>query len=289
MYAYTAGCRIASMTAHSLPPETAVGRVALRVANLDGVVDFYQSVVGLSPIEEAADRVVLGAGGDSLLVVQRATGTPARTSTEAGLFHTAVRVPDRRALADALKRIEAEWRLTGASNHRVSEALYLHDPEDNGVEIYCDQPKRVWPTADGRVQMDTLPLALGDLRDEAAGAETVPDGSDIGHVHLEVTDLAAARAFYVDTLGLGVRQELDGALFVAAGDYHHHIGLNVWNDRSDPATGRGVDWFELVVPTDAALVDARQRLSESDHETRRLDDGVAVTDPDGIEVRIVRA
>jgi catechol 2,3-dioxygenase len=139
--------------------------------------------------------------------------------------------------------------------------------------------------------MDTLPLALEDLRDEAAAeatsGETVPPGTDVGHVHLEVTDLRAARAFYADALGLGVRQERNGALFLAAGDYHHHVGLNVWNDRTDRASGRGIDWFELVVPGESALTALRRRLADTPYETRSLDGGVAVTDPDGIEVRVV--
>jgi catechol 2,3-dioxygenase len=261
--------------------------VGLVVANLDGVADFYRSIVGLTTVEAAEDRVVLGAGGDPLLVLRRALGTPARTSRAAGLFHTAIRVPDRRALAAALARIEDRWRLTGASNHRVSEALYLQDPEDNGVEVYCDRPRHVWPTEGGRVQMDTLPLALEDLRDEAADEGAVPTGTDVGHVHLEITDLGAARAFYVDALGLRVRQERDGALFVAAGDYHHHIGLNVWNVRAERASGRGIDWFELVVPDKPAIAALRRRLADTPYDTRSLDGGLAVTDPDGIEVRVV--
>ncbi|WP_340101074.1 VOC family protein [Salinibaculum salinum] len=274
------------MPVTSLPLETTVGRVALRVADLDRVAAFYRSVVGLDTIRDAGDSVVLGAGERSLLVLERTPEMPARTRDEAGLFHTAFRVPDRAALADALDRIEADWQLTGASDHRVSEALYLDDPEGNGVEIYCDRPESEWPTTDGRVQMDTLPLDTESLRTEASGDDGVPAATDVGHVHLEVSSLSAAREFYVETLGLGVRQEFRGALFVAAGTYHHHVGLNRWKERSAPASGRGLAWFELRVPGREALTGVRDRLREGGVDISETDDGIAVSDSDGIGVRI---
>jgi catechol 2,3-dioxygenase len=258
--------------------------VALRVADLDRMVAFYERVVGLDPQARDADRAVLGAGGDPLLVLLAAPGTPARDPAAAGLFHTAFRVPSRAALGDALDRVGTAWRLDGASDHRVSEALYLRDPEGNGIELYRDRPRTDWPTTDdGRVGMDTLSLALDPLREAAAGADRCPPGTDIGHVHLEVASLATARAWYVDGLGLGVRQSMPAALFLADGDYHHHVGLNTWNGRSKPAGGRGLAWFEL-------------RLDESTEAVRgRLDavtgteGGFDATDPDGIEVRVRQA
>lgn len=274
----------------ALPAATAVGRVALAVAELDRLVEFYESVVGLAVLDRDDDRATLGAGDSPFLELRADPGAPARGQTAAGLFHTAFRVPDRAALGAALARIEDRWRLTGASDHHVSEALYLRDPEDNGVEIYCDRRRADWPTADGRVRMDTLPLDLDPLR-AAAGrgstAEAVPAGTDVGHVHLEVTDLGAARPFYVDGLGLGVRQRMTGALFLAAGGYHHHVGVNTWNGRSTPAGGRGLDWFELRAPGDAVAA-ARERLADRGADARETDDGLAVVDPDGIEIRLRR-
>lgn len=273
------------MAVASLPAETTVGRVALRVADLDSVAGFYRSVVGLDTIRNTGNSVVLGTGDRPLLVLDQPPDAPARGRDEAGLFHTAVRVPDRTALADALARIEADWQLTGASDHRVSEALYLDDPEGNGVEIYCDRPKSAWPTADGRVQMDTLALDLHALRAEASGADGVPPATDVGHVHLEVTSLPAAREFYVDTVGLDVRQKFGGALFAAAGEYHHHVGLNRWNKRSAPARGCGLAWFELLVPDGDALAAVRDRLCEADIDISETADGIAVDDGDGVGVR----
>jgi len=268
----------------ALQAETSIGRVALCVGDLDGVVDFYRSVVGLPVLDRSDGRAVLGAQRP-LLVLEGAPDAPARPREAAGLFHTAIRVPDREALADALARIDEQWRLTGASDHRVSEALYLEDPEGNGVEIYRDRPRSEWPTAEGRVQMATLPLDLDALRAESTGTAAVPPETDVGHVHLEVTELSAARDFYVEALGLAVRQAYNGALFVAAGEYHHHVGLNVWNGRSAPATGRGLAWFELVVP-EQTVSTLRERLADAGVAVTETDDGIAVTDPDSIDVRI---
>jgi len=134
--------------------------------------------------------------------------------------------------------------------------------------------------------MDTLPLDRSEFRALATGADSVPDGTDVGHVHLEVTSLPAARDFYVDGLGFRLRQELRGALFVAAGDYHHHVGLNTWNGRSDPAGGRGLDWFELVVP-EAAVADTRRRLADREIPVTDTDDGFVARDGDEVGVRVV--
>jgi catechol 2,3-dioxygenase len=268
-----------------LPAETAVGRVALRVGDIDGLVEFYSTVVGLDVQHRTGDRAVVGAGGDPLVELHAAPDAPARGQA-AGLFHTAVRVPSRGALGAALARIEDGWRLTGASDHHVSEALYLRDPEDNGVEVYCDRPREEWPERGGRVEMDTLPLDREDLREAAdPDGASVPEGTDVGHVHLEVTDMAAAREFYVETVGLNVRQAWDGALFVAAGEYHHHVGLNTWNGRTEPAGGPGIEWFELRVPA-GALGAARDRLDDADIEVADADGGLAVRDPDAIGVRL---
>ncbi|MFC7018902.1 MULTISPECIES: VOC family protein [Haloarcula] len=273
--------------AGTIHPETTVGRVALTVADLDGVATFYETVVGLVVHDRTDARVVLGDGTTPLLELVAAPDRPERGRDEAGLFHVAVRVPTRAALGAALERVEAGARLDGASDHHVSEALYLSDPEGNGVEIYRDRPRDEWPERpDGRVQMDTLPLSLDGLRAESDGGGRAPVGTDVGHVHLEVTDLEAARSFYVDTLGLSLRQEMQGALFVAAGDYHHHLGLNSWRRRTAPQRGRGLAWFELRVPDAAALTAVRERLEAAGLAVADRDDGIAVTAPDAVSLRL---
>jgi catechol 2,3-dioxygenase len=277
----------------ALPAAARVGRASLVVNDLDTVTAFYRDVVGLSVRHRGDATATLGAGGDPLLDLTEDPDAPPRPARSAGLFHTAFRVPSRAALADALDRVRGAWELTGASDHHVSEALYLDDPEGNGVEVYRDRPRAEWPTdGAGGVEMDTLPLDLDALAVEGRGEASAPPGTDVGHVHLEVADLSAARRFYAGALGMNVRQEWGpSALFLAAGDYHHHVGLNTWNRRSEPRAGRGLDRFELVVPDAESLAAARERFAGAGVDVAPVeggaaDEGVEVRDPDGIAVRL---
>jgi len=275
------------MDGELLLPEARVGRVALTVGDVREVTEFYDGVVGLAVHDRGSARAVLGDGETPLLELCEDGSAPARPQSAAGLFHTAFRVPSRAALGDALERLDAQWQLLGGSDHLVSEALYCQDPEGNGVEIYRDRPRPAWEeTPDGAVQMATEPLDTTGVRRAATGDGSVPSGTDVGHVHLEVTDLDEACAFYADALGMRVRTTDDGAFFLAAGDYHHHVGANVWNGRSSPADGRGLDWFELRLPTDEAVVAARERLDRAGYAVDVTDAGTRATDPDGIELRL---
>ncbi|GAB7010363.1 VOC family protein [Halorubrum trueperi] len=289
-----------------LPSRTRIGRTALRVADLDETTAFYRDVVGLGVLDRDDDEAALGVDGTPLLVLNRDVDRPERRSTDAGLFHNAFRVPTRAALGDALVRVRDRWRLDGASDHLVSEALYLDDPEGNGVEIYRDRPREEWPIGDdGTVRMATEPLDFervaaaasdgdrDDLADSADRTDRVPPGTDVGHVHLEVTSLSAFEAVHVDGIGFAVGITGPNVRFVAAGGYHHHIGANTWRGRTTPAAGRRLAWFEVIVPDAAALDAVRRRLDAvaADRDVEFVvderDDGIAVTDADGIEVRIV--
>lgn len=275
------------MGAATLPPDTDIGRVALTVADPQPVVDFYRDVVGLTVTESGGARTVLGAGDEDLLVLDHRPGVPERAATGTGLYHVAFRVPTRAALGDALRRIDSEWTLSGAADHGVSEALYLSDPAGNGVEIYRDYPRESWGEAPGeRIPIVTEPLDTDAVAAAGTGAQSVPPGSDVGHVHLEVSALDTARSFYVDALGMGVKATYEGALFMAAGDYHHHLGANVWQGRSDPRRGQGLAWFELRLPDREALDAARTRVAEAGYDVSETDGGVTVQDGDGIELRL---
>ncbi|SDY23793.1 VOC family protein [Halopenitus persicus] len=269
-----------------LPPETRIGRTALTVSDLPEMADFYRDVVGLSVLGRSDATAVLGVEGTPLLVLEHDPEAPTRRRSGAGLFHNAFRVPSRGALGDALARVQERWQLGGASDHGVSEALYLTDPEGNGIEIYRDYPREEWPRSDdGTVRMGTYPLDLEPVEAVAAGDSKLPTGTDVGHVHLEVSSLATFRDFYVDRVGFETQTAMPAALFVAAGGYHHHLGANTWNHRSGPAEGRGVSWFEVVLPDGAALEALEGRLADGEHAVTEVDDGVSVTGPDGIEVR----
>jgi catechol 2,3-dioxygenase len=185
-----------------------------------------------------------------------------------GLYHLALLLPSRRDLAEALARLaQSRWPLTGASDHLVSEALYLNDPDGNGIEIYRDRPREEWPHANGRIEMATLPLDLDGVLAELGGDHAVPaevpSGTTMGHVHLQVADLDAAEAFYSGVLGFDVTvRGYPGALFVSAGGYHHHLGLNTWHSAgaAAPADGSiGLRSFDVVLPDAGALAAVLER------------------------------
>lgn len=252
------------------------------------MTEFYRTVVGFTVLRQSETTAVLGVSETPLLVLKRDADAPDRHRSAAGLFHNAFRVPSREALGDALARLQDRWQLGGASDHGVSEALYTTDPEGNGIEIYRDFPRSEWPAGtDGGVQMTTRPLDLDPIEAAAAGAgaSALPAGTDVGHVHLEASSLDAFRDFYVDTIGFEIRATVPDAVFVAADGYHHHVAGNTWNHRTEPVDGRGLSWFEIVVPESAALETIRERLAASQHTVTELDDGIAVTGPDEIEVR----
>jgi catechol 2,3-dioxygenase len=276
----------------SIDPGTSMGAVRLGVADLEEVRDFYRDTIGLSELEPDEGIVRLGTNGDSgeaLIELAGEPGAQPRPRGTSGLFHLAILVPRRADLARALQRVaESGWRLSGASDHLVSEALYLSDPEGNGIELYRDRPREEWPVRDGVLQMDTLPLdldgVLGELRREDAGAR-MPAGTRMGHVHLNVGDLTAAEAFYSGALGFDVMvRGYPGALFVSAGGYHHHLGLNTWAGEGAPPPPpgtRGLRQFEVKLPGPDHLAAEEDRLREAGFEPVREGDRVRVTDPAG--------
>lgn len=268
-----------------LPSGTRLGRTALGVSHLTEMTDFYRDVVGLTVLNRADTRAVLGVAETPLLVLDHEPDAPTRHRSGAGLFHNAFRVPSRAALGDALNRIRDHWQLGGASDHGVSEALYLTDPEGNGIEVYRDYPREEWPrNDDGTVRIGTYHLDLEPIEAAAAGDSAAPAGTDVGHVHLEVSSLEAFREFYVETLGFEVQTELPAALFVSADGYHHHLGANTWNRRTGPVSGSGLSWFEVVLPRET-LDAVRDRIADSEYVITETDDGISVTGPDEIEVR----
>lgn len=244
------------MTA-SIDPGASLGRVALTVRDLAGMSDFYERVVGLRAIETGEGRALLGAGETPLVELVEDLEAPPRPPRTTGLFHLAILVPGRAELARSLRRlVETRWPLAGASDHLVSEALYLGDPEGNGIEVYRDRPRADWRRDGDELRMATLPLDLNDLLGELGGesvaGSAVPSGTSMGHVHLNVADLAASERFYADRLGFDVTARgYPGALFLAAGGYHHHIGVNTWRGEGvppPPAGSLGLRSFEIVVP-----------------------------------------
>lgn len=291
----------------ALSPDLALGPIRLTVADLAGVADFYARAIGLRRIDaaEAADdgvvRLAAQDGTPLVELVGDAAAAP-RARRSCGLFHLALLVPDRRALAQALLRaVVGGGALTGASDHLVSEALYLSDPEGNGIELYRDRPRAEWRRDErGQLAMATLPLDLDALlaelpaeerTPEAAAGTAMPAGTTLGHVHLQVAELDAAERFYAETLGFDVTvRGYPGALFVAAGGYHHHLGLNTWQSAGGPPadpSARGLRDFAIRLPSADERDAAAERVAAAGFPVREEDGGDRlVADPFGIAVRL---
>lgn len=275
-----------------------MGAVRLTVSELDRSRAFYERALGLRATELDGGAIALSAGDGRALVELHGDSSAAALDRHAtGLFHLAVLVPSRRDLGFALQRLAlARWPLEGASDHLVSEALYLSDPDGNGIEIYRDRPREAWSRVDGQLQMATLPLDLRAVAGEIAGADApqtqVPAGTRIGHTHLQVSELERTEQFYAGVLGFDVVvRAYPGALFVSAGGYHHHLGLNTWHSRGSgpPAPGAvGLRSFEVLLPDADALEAVLARVADAGlpTETDPQRGSHIVRDPSGIAVEL---
>jgi catechol 2,3-dioxygenase len=282
---------MATVTA-SIPATTRMGAVHLTVADLKRSLAHYGRRVGLRLLQQAEGCASLGAGDTKVLrLVEEPGARPAVGHT--GLFHFALRVPERVDLARWLAHAAHDHvPLLGMSDHFVSEALYLADPDGHGIEIYHDRPRELWEGRVG-VRMTTGPLdvadLLGELDDPAATRfEGLPAGTDMGHVHLQVADVPQAVSFYRDVLGFDLTAELGGsAAFFAAGGYHHHVGANIWHSRgaSPPPPGTAALRHATIALPDSAERDrVVGRVADAGQEPEARPDGVLVRDPSGIEL-----
>ena len=275
---------------------TTMGAVSLTVSDLERARGFYEHALGLRPEELEDGDVLFGAPGAPALVrLHGDAAAPPLDRTATGLFHLAILVPSRRELAQALVRLaQARWPLDGVADHLVSEALYLSDPDGNGIEIYRDRPRQEWRHQGDQLEMATLPLDLNDLANELsaveAGQPRAPEGTTMGHVHLQVSDIPQAEAFYRGILGFDVTtRAYPGALFVSAGGYHHHLGLNTWHSRgSAPAApgAVGLRSYEILLPDRSELDRVLARVAAAGIETEPAGAGAgagvtAVRDPSG--------
>jgi catechol 2,3-dioxygenase len=274
-----------------------IERVDLRVQDVESSLRFYRGVVGLEVAEQDGTQAVLSApGGPAMLTLDSAgvSGPALRRAT--GLFHTAIRFPDRPSLADALARLADAGLQVGGGDHAVSEALYIDDPDGNGVELYRDRPRAEWPgpALGARIPMTTEAVDFAGLYAEGRATDAVgdraPEGTDIGHVHLRVSSHAATRAFYADVLGLDVVADMGSAGFYSSGGYHHHIGANTWESLGagpTPADRAGLARVVFAVRSAAKLEALRERLVAAGADVSGTDAELVVRDPDRIELRFV--
>lgn len=273
-----------------IPAQTTMGPVRLVAGDLDMLTAFYARALGLEVLGRDARRARLGAGGAALIELVGDPDAPRRPPRTTGLFHLALLVPGRADLAQVVHRVAgAGARFSGASDHLVSEALYLDDPEGNGIEVYRDRPREEWRHGpDGELEMATLPIDLdGVLGSLSPGTpdEGMPPGTVVGHVHLQVRDTDEAEDYYAGALGFDVTvRGYPGALFVAAGGYHHHLGLNTWGTRGAPAPppgSRGLDRFRLDLPTRDDVDAAVARVERAGHVASAGPEGAVVVDSSG--------
>jgi catechol 2,3-dioxygenase len=277
-----------------LPADTAVGGVRLLVSDLGRSIAYYERVLGFRVNRRSDDRAVLTAQNDDrpLVEIETRPGVrPVPRRSTLGLYHFAILLPDRPALGRFLAHLSAISASVGMSDHLVSEAIYLTDPDGLGIEVYADRPRSEWRYQGRQLAMATEPLEARNVI-AAGGGEPwmgMPAGTAIGHVHLHVADLAAAEAFYHTALGFDkVVWEYPGALFLSAGGYHHHLGTNTWSSGSPPADdqARLLSW-DLVVPTEEDAQAAGRSLEAAGYLVEQREDAWVTADPWGTPLRLI--
>lgn len=272
------------MTSELLAADTAMGPVTLLVGDLDAMTKYYRDAVSLRVLSEAGSTVTLGRGTTPVVILQHAPQLKHASQREAGLYHTAILFDSEEALAASVYSVAQKYptTFTGSADHLVSKAFYFTDPEGNGVELYWDRDRSAWSWVHGSIEMSTLYLDpnafLQEHLTEGAVSEPVVGGARVGHVHLQVGDVATAREFYVNRLGFAATAELgDSALFVSAGGYHHHMAMNTWNSRGAGPRQRalGLSRIDIAVPTPDDVGALVERMTHHGIQTR--DDGSTVT------------
>lgn len=271
---------------NTIHPAAAIGAVTLTVADLGRSLAFYTQNIGLALQTQQADEALLGAGTRPLLRLQALPGARYAPRTT-GLYHFALRVPSRLELARTIEHLaRTQTTIDGASDHTVSEAIYLHDPDRHGIEIYRDRPRSDWYDRDGNFLIDTHRLDIEGIMAELAVAPGPWQGlhpdTDMGHIHLRVAELKKTGDFYLNVLGLGLMSDLGSALFISAGGYHHHIGMNVWAGVGVPAPScdaARLVRYELLLPDATALQAVLGRIDAAGLQPTAQDGGWLVQDP----------
>lgn len=271
----------------SIHPATHIGLVTLRVADLQRSLNFYEQILGFQRLEHTPNRAVLGTDERvPLLALEELPGASPQPRYAAGLYHVAILTPSRASLGRVLMRLAENGVEVGHGDHLVSEALYISDPDENGLEIYQDRPRSTWQWANGSVSMATKAVNLRSLLEDGKNNPQLGDlltsGTRIGHIHLQVADIPQAEHFYHDILGFDITARMPQALFISAGGYHHHIGMNTWqslNAPPAPKTGAGLQTFVVALPHQQARAEVVARLAAHNIATQEQDGVVIVADP----------
>jgi catechol 2,3-dioxygenase len=278
-----------------LPNSTHIDSAVFKVADLKRSVHFYREVVGMEVMEQGQSEARLGAGERTILTLEEVPGANRQPANTTGLYHAAILFPDRATLARKVAQLSAAHFPFGYADHLVSEAFYLSDPDGNGLELYRDRAPEEWPRVDGKIVMDNAPIDFKeffssvDPNDPHLADPLAPAGTRLGHMHLRVADLRLAREFYIEQFGFDLVTTYPGALFVSAGGYHHHLGLNVWESRGgkppqEPSAG--LRRFSVALPDEAAIEGLAERLEGCGV---KVEEGFIVKDPFENEIRLVKS
>ncbi len=273
-------------------PNIYVGEVNIKVKNLEYSVTFYQQIIGLKVLEKTDRKAVLTTDGKTaLLSLEQPADVIPKSGKMSGLYHFAILLPTRVDLSVFLRHLLQTGYPLGAGDHYVSEALYLNDPDGNGIEVYRDRPSSEWTWKDGLVEMATEQVdAEGILAESNAEWKGLPSGTVMGHIHLHVGDLKKAEEFYTKGLGFDVVSHYPQALFMSTGGYHHHIAINTWQGVGAPTPPKnsvGLNWYTLVFPDEAARDNVIKQLQQLGAPLEKEVDFYVTSDPSGNQIRLV--
>jgi catechol 2,3-dioxygenase len=264
--------------------------VSLSVADLDRSIRFYEDAIGLPLQRREGEIAYLGVGDETLLTLVSLPGAQSFPRAT-GLYHFAILLPSREELGRTLRHmVKVEAPISGFADHLVSEAIYLTDPDGHGIEIYRDRPREEWRYANGQLRMTTDPIDFNGILAAASHrpGQTMPEGTFVGHIHLQVANIAATEKFYNQIIGFDVVTRYGPrATFMSANGYHHHLGGNTWageNLQPAPEDAARLLWYEILLRDEAALQGVLSRLSSAEYPFERGSDGIWVKDPSRIRI-----
>ncbi|AOV08031.1 VOC family protein [Sporosarcina ureilytica] len=272
-------------------PNTFVGQVNINVTNLESALTFYQEIIGFQVLEQTARKAVLTTDGQTgLLILEQPVNVIPKEGRSSGLYHFALLLPTRADLSIFLRHLLKTGYKFGASDHKVSEAIYITDPDGNGIEIYRDRPSSEWTWSNGKVTMMTDPLDGDSLLEEStADWNGLPADTIMGHIHLHVSDLQKAEEFYKNALGFSIVSHYPQASFTSTGGYHHHIALNTWQGVGVPAPKQnsvGLNWYTLVFPSEEVRGQVIEQLQKIGAPVLAENDVFMTEDPSGNKIRL---
>ncbi|MFP7300293.1 VOC family protein [Neobacillus niacini] len=273
-------------------PNIYVGEISLKVENLERALIFYQNIMGFQVLEQSDRRAALTTDGKTTLVtlLQPENVIP-KEGRMSGLYHFAILLPSRADLSVFLRHLLGTGYPLGAADHYVSEALYINDPDGNGIEVYRDRPSKEWTWKNGLVEMATEELDGNGILAESDGEwKGLPEGTVMGHIHLHVGDLKKAEEFYTKGLGFEIVSHYPQAVFLSTGRYHHHIAINTWQGvgaPTPPPNSVGLNWYTVVFPDEASREAALQQLQQLGSQVQKETAYYTVSDPSGNQIRMV--